>query len=270
MIRTVVTGVTGRMGQSIVRLVRDSDDMQLVGATARPGSVNIGLDVGLACRLGALEVPIVDDLGQALAGGADVVIDFTSADASVEHARVCAAHKVALVVGSTGLSAQARAEVVGAAKVIPLLLAPNMSLGVNLMLRLAAEAAAALGEGFDVEIVELHHRLKKDAPSGTALRLSEDIAQALGRDAATDVRLTRAGDIGQRPRHEIGIQALRGGDVVGEHTVMFIGEGERLEITHRATSRDQFALGAMRAARFLVGKEPGLYDLTAALGIAGK
>lgn len=269
MIRTVITGVSGRMGSSLIRFVRDADDMELVGATERPGSAQVGLDVGLACRLGSLEVPIVDDLRKAMGHGADVVIDFSSAEASLLHARICAEMKVALVVGTTGFSPQAKAEVVAVSRQIPLLMAPNMSVGVNLMLRLAAEAARVLaGSGFDIEIMEMHHRLKKDAPSGTGLRLAEVVAQALERDPATAVRVSRNGVVGERPRGEIGLQALRGGDVVGEHTVYFIGEGERLEITHRASSRDQFAQGSLRAARFLVGKPPGLYDLSVALGLA--
>ena len=266
MIRTVVTGVAGRMGSSIVRFVRDADDMKLVGATERPGSAHIGLDVGLACRLGALEIPIVDNLTEAIGAGAEVVIDFSSAEASLPHSRTCAEKKIPLVVGTTGFSAKVREEIKEASKQIPILMAPNMSVGVNLMLRLAAEAARVLGDAYDVEILEMHHRLKKDAPSGTALRLGE-IAEATKRDPAVHLRLTRSGAIGERAKKEIGIQALRGGDAVGEHTIFFIGDGERLEITHRATSRDQFALGALRAARFLVGKPAGLYDMFAVLGM---
>jgi 4-hydroxy-tetrahydrodipicolinate reductase len=267
MIRTVVTGVAGRMGSSIVRFVRDAEDMKLVGATERPGSAAIGLDVGLSCRLGAMEIAVVDNLAAAMSGGADVVIDFSSAEASLPHSKICAENKVALVVGTTGFSPKARAEMAEAGKVIPLLMAPNMSVGVNLLLRLAADAARTLGGAYDVEILELHHRHKKDAPSGTGLRIGEVIAEALQRDPATDFKLARCGAIGERGKREIGIQSMRGGDVIGEHTVFFIGDGERLEITHRATSRDQFAQGAVRAARFLVGKQPGLYDMSAVLGL---
>jgi 4-hydroxy-tetrahydrodipicolinate reductase len=267
MIRTVVTGVAGRMGSSIVRFVRDAEDMKLVGATERPGSAAIGLDVGLACRLGALEIPVVDNLTEAIGAGADVVIDFSSAEASVPHSKICADKKIPLVVGTTGFSAKAREEMKEAAKQIAILMAPNMSVGVNLMLKLAAEAARVLGDAYDMEILELHHRLKKDAPSGTALRLGEIAAEATKRDPATHLRLARSGAIGERAKKEIGIQALRGGDAVGEHTIFYIGDGERLEITHRATSRDQFALGALRAARFLVGKPPGIYDMIAVLGL---
>ena len=267
MIRTVVTGVAGRMGSSIVRFVRDADDMKLVGASERPGSAHIGLDVGLACRLGTMEIPIVDNLTEAIGTGADVVIDFSSADASALHSRICAEKKIPYVVGTTGFTAKTRADVTTAATAIPILMAPNMSVGVTLMLRLAAQAAKVLGDAYDVEIVELHHRMKKDAPSGTALRLGEIAAEATKRDPAVHLRLTRSGAIGERAKKEIGIQALRGGDAVGEHTIFFIGDGERLEITHRATSRDQFALGALRAARFLVGKPAGLYDMFAVLGM---
>lgn len=267
MIRTVVTGVAGRMGGSIVRFVRDAEDMKLVGATERQGSAAIGLDVGLACRLGALEIPVVDNLTEAIGSGADVVVDFSSPEAAVTHAKICAEKKIALVVGTTGVTAKAKEELKEASRHIPLLMAPNMSVGVNLMLKLAAEAARVLGDAYDVEISEMHHRLKKDAPSGTALRLAEVIADALKRDLATDLKLTRSGNIGERGKKEIGLQCMRGGDVVGEHTVFYVGEGERLEITHRATNRDQFAQGAVRAARFVVGKQPGLYDMFAVLGL---
>lgn len=267
MVRTVVTGVSGRMGRSLVRAVRDAEDMQLVGATERPGSLSVGLDAGLSCHLGMLEVPVTDDLARAMTRGADVVIDFTSAEASLAHARICANQGVPLVVGTTGFTPQAKAEIGTMSARTPILMAPNMSVGVNLMLRIAAEAARVLGEAYEVEILELHHRMKKDAPSGTALRLGEVVAGALSRNPASDLRLSRSGNIGERRRGEIGVQTLRGGDVVGEHTVYFIGEGERLEITHRATSRDQFAAGAIRAARFLVGKSPGLYDMADVLGL---
>lgn len=267
MIRTVVTGVSGRMGTAIVRMVRDDEAMELVGAVDRPGRASVGLDVGLVCRLGAMEVQVGDDLAGVLARGADVVIDFTSVEGSLEYARICAEARVPLVVGTTGFSPEARAELARVADRIPLLMAPNMSVGVNLMLQLATEAARVLGDKYDVEIVEMHHRLKKDAPSGTALRLGEVVAEALGREPSEHLRTERSGMIGERPRDEIGIQTLRGGDVVGEHTIYFVGEGERLEITHRATSRDQFAIGAVRAAKFVVGKAPGLYDMADVLGL---
>jgi len=173
---------------------------------------------------------------------------------------------VGLVVGTTGLSQEQKAELAASAKRIPLLFAPNMSVGVNVLFRLVAEAARALGGGYEVEIVEMHHRMKRDAPSGTALRLAEVAAGALGLDARAATVYERHGDTGARKAGTIGMQALRGGDVVGDHTVYFLADGERLELTHRATSRDNFARGAIRAARFVAGKAPGLYDMQDVLG----
>ena len=207
--------------------------------------------------------------GHAPGKAADVVIDFTTPAASLAHAKACAARKVALVVGTTGFSAQAKAELAGFAATIPILMAPNMSVGVNVLFRLVAEAARALGSAYEVEIFELHHRNKKDAPSGTALRLAEVAAHALGLDPQTAAVYDRHGDTGERKPGTIGLQTLRGGDVVGEHTVLFLADGERLELTHRATSRENFARGAVRAARFLVGKPPGLYDMQDVLGFRG-
>ncbi len=269
MIRAIVTGAAGRMGSLIVRAVRDAEGFSLVGATERPGTAAVGLDAGLAAGLGMLEVAVCDTLDKAiqLAGGADVVIDFTQPQASAAHADVCARQKVALVVGSTGFSSEARERITAAAKLVPIVMSPNMSVGVNLVIRVAAELAQVLGTGYDVEILDLHHRHKIDAPSGTALRLGEVIAEALGRDPKKSLVFSRKGPIGERSRGEIGIQALRGGDVVGEHTVLFLGDGERIELTHRTTSRDGFATGAVRAARWLAGKAPGLYTMRDVLGI---
>lgn len=264
-IKVVITGVSGRMGSLITRLVRDTSDFVLHGATDKPGSASIGLDAGLAAHLAPLEVSTVDSLDQALKGAA-VVIDFTTPEVSVAHARLCAEAGVPLVVGSTGFSAEAKAHMAEAAKKIPLVMSPNMSVGVNLVIELAAAMAKRLGEGFDVEIVETHHRMKKDAPSGTAVRMADELAKALGR-SQDDIRTSRVGQIGERKASEIGVQALRGGDVVGEHTVYFFGDGERVELTHRATSREQFGRGALRAAKWVIGKPAGLYDMTHVLGV---
>jgi 4-hydroxy-tetrahydrodipicolinate reductase len=254
MIRTVITGVTGRMGSTLLRLVREARDLELVGATARQGSAAVD------------GVSVSGDFARTLAEGrAQVVIDFTSAEASVAHARACAERGVAMVIGSTGFTPESRAEVAASARSIPIVLAPNTSVGVNVVIRMAAELARVLGEGYDVEVLEAHHRMKKDAPSGTALKLAEVLAGALGR-GQEDVTFERHGQIGARPPREIGVQTLRGGDVVGEHTVYFYGEGERIELTHRATSRDQFGLGALRAARWVTGRTPGLYDMADVLG----
>ncbi len=267
MLQTVITGVSGRMGSTLLRLARSTPGFSIVGATARPGSAAVGQDAALAARLSEpLGLKVVDALGRALDAGAQVVIDFTSAHVSVEHARLCAARGVPMVIGSTGFSAESREQVAAAAQSIPVVLAPNTSVGVNVVIQMAAELARVLGEGFDVEVVETHHRMKKDAPSGTALRLAEVMAQALGR-TSEDLVFERHGQIGARTPREIGVQALRGGDVVGEHTVFFFGEGERVELTHRATSRDQFAKGALRAANWVVKQRPGLYDMADVLGL---
>lgn len=266
-IRVVVTGAAGRMGGHIIRMVCAQPGLALAGATERPGGFSPGLDAGAAAGLPPRGVPITADLGEALSRGADVLIDFTSFEASVAHAEACAARGVAAVIGSTGFTADTRARVVAAARKVPVVLSPNYSVGVNALFALVAEAARVLGEGYDVEIVEMHHKRKKDAPSGTAMRLAEVAAEALGRDAEKDFTFARHGIVGERPAREIGVQALRGGDVVGDHTVFFVGEGERLELTHRATSRDQFASGAVRAARWVVGKPAGLYDMADVLGL---
>jgi 4-hydroxy-tetrahydrodipicolinate reductase len=273
-IHAIVTGCSGRMGSAILRLLREDDELELVGATDRKGSPGIGLDAGLVARLGRFEVEVCDGLERSFAAApkpAQVVIDFTSAEASAEHARVCAERGVALVVGSTGFSAADKAAVAQASQKVPVVMAPNMSVGVTLMLQLAEEAARILGPRFEPEIVELHHRLKKDAPSGTALRLAEVVAEALaGQGDRPALRTAREGNVGERPRGEIGVVAVRGGDVVGEHTVFFLGDGERLELTHRATSRDTFAAGALRAARWVVGKPAGLYDMRDVLGLKSR
>ncbi len=274
-IRVVVAGVAGRMGQRILNSVRADEACEVVGATDRPESARIGLDAGLLTGAGPLEVVVASSLAAALDKAeaaqrpAHVVIDFTAPTASVQHAQLCAARGVALVVGTTGFSAQARAEVAGAAQRVPVLMAPNMSVGVNVLFRLVADAARALGNEYEVEIVEVHHRNKADAPSGTALRLAEVAADALKLDVEKAAVYQRHGQIGARQPGTIGVQTVRGGDVVGEHTVFFFADGERIELTHRAQSRDNFARGAVRAAKWLAGKPAGLYDMQDALGLRG-
>ena len=265
MIKVVITGAAGRMGTQLARLVRATEGLVLHGAVERPG-VAQGQDVGVLEGSGPIGVPVVDDLAKALPG-AGVVVDFTSHEASARHAETCAGKSVPIVIGSTGFSAEAKARVAAAAKRIPVVLSPNMSVGVNVLFELVRQAAHVLGEDYDVEIVELHHKKKRDAPSGTAVRLGEVASEALGRDPKDALAFSRHGIIGERPPWQIGVQTLRGGDVVGEHTVFFCGEGERLELTHRATSRDQFARGAVRAAQWIVGRPPGLYDMADVLGL---
>lgn len=266
-LRVLVTGASGRMGRVLVSSVAAAEGLVLSGATTIAGDPAVGLDAGLQAGTRAVQVPVDDTFEAALDRGADVVIDFTQPDASLHHARLCAERKIPLVLGSTGFSPQARAEIAGRAQTIPLVMAPNMSVGVNVLFRIAGEVARVLGDAYDVEIVEAHHRLKKDAPSGTALRLCESVADALGLDPERDVITDRNGLIGERPDRKIGMQTLRGGDVVGDHTVYFFGDGERVELTHRASSRSNFAQGALRAARWVVKQPPGLYDMMDVLGL---
>jgi 4-hydroxy-tetrahydrodipicolinate reductase len=269
MVNVVVTGVAGRMGGQILRMLRDAGNLTLVGTVERPGYAG-PKDAGEAAGLPRLGVRVADDLAPLLhAVKADVVVDFTSHEASVRNTSVAAAHGVAMVVGSTGFTADEKARIRMDAARIPVVLSPNMSVGVNVMFALVAQAARVLGDAYDVEIVEMHHGKKKDAPSGTAVRLAEVAAESLGRDPARDVVYARHGMIGERTPREIGVMSLRGGDVVGEHTVFFAGEGERLEVIHRATSRDQFARGALRASLWVKGRPPGLYDMQDVLGLRG-
>jgi 4-hydroxy-tetrahydrodipicolinate reductase len=258
-IRVVVAGAAGRMGSTLLAALQKEKDFTVTGAFERPGSEHVGRD--------ASGVPISAGIEQALAKGADVVIDFSAPAASLQHAAVCADRGIALVIGTTGFTEEQKAALRAASRRIPLLLAPNMSAGVNVLFRLVADAARALGPGYDVEVVEMHHRMKRDAPSGTALRLAEVAADAFGLHAKDPFAYERHGEIGARRAGTIGIQALRGGDVVGDHTVHFLADGERLELTHKATSRDNFARGAVRAARWLAGNKPGFYDMQDVLGL---
>ncbi|GAC1345855.1 MAG: 4-hydroxy-tetrahydrodipicolinate reductase [Myxococcales bacterium] len=271
-IRVCVCGAGGRMGARILAAVRAEADFTVTGATERPQGPQIGQDLGLLAGTERLGVQVAPSLEAALgpAGSpplADVAIDFTAPAASLEHAAACARRGVSLVVGTTGFSARDKEALAVHARTIPLLLAPNMSVGVNVLFRLVAEAARALGSDYDCEVVELHHRAKRDAPSGTALRLAEVAAGALRLDLATAGVFERHGDVGARKPDTIGVQTLRGGDVVGDHTVFFLADGERLELTHRATSRDNFARGAVRGARFVAFRAPGMYDMQDVLGL---
>lgn len=265
MIKVVIAGASGRMGKTLLEAVAGANDMRLHGALDRPGSPFLRRDAGelIGVTLGAI---ITDDVGQAL-DGADVLIDFTRPEATLHHLALCQARNVALVIGTTGFDAAGKAAIAEAATAIPVVFAPNMSVGVNLALRLLDMAARVLDEGFDIEIVEAHHRHKVDAPSGTALRMGEVVAAALGRDLKTCAVYGREGVTGERDPSTIGFATVRGGDVVGDHTVMFAGIGERLEITHKASSRMTFALGALRAARFLSSRAGGLFDMQDVLGL---
>jgi len=267
MVNVVVTGAAGRMGGQILRMMAGEEGLRAAGAVERPGFPGPD-DAGLAAGMGKTGVPLGDDLGRMLDRvKPDVVVDFTAFEASVLSAEACARRGIPIVIGSTGFTPEAKARVRAEAAKIPVVLSPNMSVGVNVLFELVRQAAHTLGGGYDVEIVELHHKHKRDAPSGTAVRLGEVAAEALGRRPAEAFCFARQGITGERPPWQIGLQTLRGGDAVGEHTVLFCGEGERLELTHRATSRGQFAAGAVRAAAWLAGRPPGLYDMADVLGL---
>jgi 4-hydroxy-tetrahydrodipicolinate reductase len=265
-VRIAILGADGRMGRALVRaIVAASPEAELTAATERAGSPVLGQDAGVVATGQPLGVAI--RAGVPETGAADVWIDFTVPAATVAYCEAAVAAGAGLVIGTTGLSAGERAAIERAAKKVPVVFAANYSVGVNVMLKLVADAAQTLGPSYDLEIVETHHRAKRDAPSGTALRLAESLAEATGRDLAKDARYERHGDVGPRPPTQIGLQTLRGGDVVGDHTVHFMGIGDRLEITHRASSRDTFATGAVRAALWLAGRPAGLYDMRSVLGL---
>ena len=265
-IRCAVTGAAGRMGQTLVQAVGAAPGLVLGAASERPDSSLIGADAGELAGVGRLGVQLVADLTQAL-DAFDVVIDFTAPAATLAHLALCRAHGKAMVIGTTGLDAAARAAVTAAGADIPIVFAPNMSVGVNLCFKLLDIAARVLGDEVDIEIIEAHHRHKVDAPSGTALRMGEVVAAALGRDLAQVAVYGREGHTGARERRTIGFETIRAGDVVGEHWVWFAGEGERVEIAHKATSRMTFAKGAARAAHWLAGRSPGVYDMQDVLGL---
>jgi len=260
-----ILGAGGRMGGNLVRAVMDTPGAKLGAAVEREGHPFLGQDAGQLAGAGPSGVVI----RAALPTRAESVvwIDFSSPEATLVHARAAADLGVALVAGTTGLNGDQKAELGALAKRIPLVFAPNMSVGVNVLLKLVAEAARLLGPAYDLEIVETHHRMKRDAPSGTALGLAQALAEATGRDLGKTARYARQGDVGPRTNEEIGMQTLRGGDVVGDHTVHFLGLGDRVEITHRASSRETFARGAVRAALWLVGRPAGLYDMRDVLGL---
>lgn len=266
MIRAVVTGAAGRMGQRIVRMLHEEAGIALSGALERAGHPLEGRDVGEIAGIGAIDVPLTTALVPLL-HNCNVVIDFTHPEVMEKTLDAAAAAGTAFVTGTTGLTDRQIDLVRTHGAKIPTLVAPNMSIGVNLLLKLLPLVATALGDAYDVEIVEAHHHFKKDAPSGTANKLAEVIADALKRDRATAYTHGRCGMVGERRPEEIGIHAIRGGDIIGDHTVMFCGKGERIEVVHRATSRDTFASGAVRAAKWIVGREPGLYSMRDVLGL---
>jgi 4-hydroxy-tetrahydrodipicolinate reductase len=266
MIKAIVSGAGGRMGGRIISLIAETRGIELAGAVERKGHPLIGRDVGEGLGLGRTGIIIDDDLASPIDHG-DVVIDFTSHEVSLSHMEIAAARGKAVVIGSTGFTADEMKRIKELAVECRCVLAPNMSVGVNVLLKVLGDVAAILGDDYDIEIMEIHHRLKKDAPSGTALKMAQVIADSLGRELNQVGVYSRNGIIGERTQQEIGIQTLRAGDIVGEHTVIFGGMGERLEFIHRAHSRDNFARGAIRAAHWVVGQENGIYDMQDVLGL---
>jgi 4-hydroxy-tetrahydrodipicolinate reductase len=266
MIKVGIVGAAGRMGQALIRACLGTNGMSLAAAVERKDSPAVGKDAGELAGLLRLDLRVIDDLSKAIAN-LDVVIDFTRPEPTMEHLAVCRKHGKRLVIGTTGFASEQKAEIERAAREIPIVLAPNMSVGVNLCLKLLEIAAKVIGEQTDIEIIEAHHRHKVDAPSGTALRMGEVVAAALGRELNECAVYGREGYTGERDRKSIGFSVIRAGDIVGEHTVMFADEGERVEITHNASSRMTFAKGAMRAATWLMGKTPGIYDMQDVLGL---
>ncbi len=257
--RIAIAGASGRMGQMLMEAVSASDDCVLTGALDIPSSPAIGLDA-TAFSGRSSGVLIQSDLRAGLQQSG-VLIDFTRPEGTLAHLAVCRALGVKLVIGTTGFSEAQKAEIADAAKDIAIVMAPNMSVGVNVTLKLLDMAARALATGYDIEIVEAHHRHKVDAPSGTALKMGEVIASALGRDLKDCAVYAREGVTGERDPSSIGFATIRGGDIVGDHTVLFAGTGERIEITHKSSSRATYAQGSLRAARFLAGQSTGLFDM---------
>lgn len=263
MVKIAINGACGRMGARIAALILEDPGLKLVAALERAGHQSLDKDIGTITGCGETGIRITTVLNV----NADVLIDFSSPESSIAIAEICAEKNVALIVGTTGLNAQQYEKMQHISQQIPCLISPNMSVGVNMMFELVAKMAKTLGEDFDIEIVEAHHRYKKDSPSGTALRLAEKICEATHRKMDKDVIYGRHGITGERPMNQIGMHAIRSGDVIGDHTVIFGNLGERIEITHKAHTRDTFVRGAIRAAKFIAKKSPGMYSMTDVLQI---
>ncbi len=265
MLNIAVAGAGGRMGRMLIEAVLASGDCRLSGALDRPGSPALGQDAG-AFAGRETGVAVTASLHAGLAG-AEVLIDFTRPEGTLAHLAVCRELGVRAIVGTTGFTADEKAQIAAHAQQLATVFAANMSVGVNVMLRLLQQATLALGEGYDIEVVEAHHKHKVDAPSGTALAMGEVLARARGTDLVRDGVFTRHGHTGERVPGSIGFATVRGGDIVGEHTVLFCGAGERIEIAHKSNSRANYADGSLRAARFLAGRAPGLYGMDDVLAL---
>lgn len=261
-----ILGAAGRMGRTLIEAVHAQDGLTLAAAVDAPGSSLVGADAGEMAGIGRCGVTVVDDIG-AVTAAVDVFIDFTLPEATMHHLQACRERGTPLVIGTTGLTDEQKAALQAASADIAIVFAANYSVGVTLCLKLLDTAARVLGDEVDIEIIEAHHRHKIDAPSGTALAMGEVVADALGRDLKTCAVYGREGRTGARERQTIGFETIRAGDIVGEHTVMFAADGERVEITHKATSRMNFARGAVRAAGWVVGRGPGVYDMMDVLAL---
>ncbi|EIJ43040.1 dihydrodipicolinate reductase [Beggiatoa alba B18LD] len=266
MIKIAIAGAAGRMGKHLIEATQQHPETVLATALEHPASTLLGADAGELAGVGKLSISVQSDLSKCL-DDFDVLIDFTRPEATLANLAYCRQAKKRMVIGTTGFSHEQKNIINEAAKDIAIVFAPNMSIGVNLSLKLLEMAAKVLGDTVDIEVIEAHHRHKVDAPSGTALRMGEVVAQALGRDLKTCAVYAREGITGERDRQSIGFQTIRAGDIVGEHTVMFADVGERIEITHKASSRMTFAKGAVRAAAWLAEKESGLFDMQDVLGL---
>ena len=259
MVRLIVTGARGRMGGRIMAFAQQTDGVSIAALVEHSDHPDIGKEIAPGLTLKGMLDPVLES--------GDVLVDFTEHTAALNSLRLVAKHRKAAVVGTTGFTPEEMEEIRGLSKDIPVVLAPNMSVGVNLMFKVIRDMARVLGEGYDIEIVEAHHRMKKDAPSGTAMRMAEVLAEVRGEDLDKVGVFARHGHIGQRTDREIGVQTIRAGDIVGEHTVYFAGPGERLELIHRAHSRDNFARGAVKAAQWVVNQPHGVYDMQDVLGL---
>lgn len=266
MIKIAIAGAAGRMGRALTEACSNTENIILTVALEHHESSMLGLDAGEIAGLGKINVSIISDL-QIVAQNFDVLIDFTRPEATLANLAICRAAKKRIVIGTTGFTEQQKQQISDAAQEISIVFAPNMSVGVNLTFKLLEIAAKVLQDNVDIEIIEAHHRHKVDAPSGTALRMGEVIAETLGRDLKQCAVYGREGHTGERDRFSIGFETIRAGDIVGEHTAMFADIGERIEITHKASSRMTFAKGALRAAQWLMQRELGLYDMQDVLGL---
>jgi len=266
MLNIVITGASGRMGKALIEATLAHTETQISAALERPNSTVIGADAGEVAGVGKLDIAIGGDVGAALTN-ADMLIDFTRPAVTLANLNACVASNTGIIIGTTGFTDDEKQQIAAAAKLIPVIFAPNMSVGVNLCFKLLEIAAKTLGDSVDIEVIEAHHRHKVDAPSGTALRMGEVIADALGRDLADCAVYGREGQTGERDRKTIGFETIRAGDIVGDHTVMFADIGERVEITHKASSRMTFANGAVRAAVWLQQHKNGLFDMQDVLGL---